>query len=84
MPPPLRGLGGVINNIVTGLANRESNQHTLSVGVRWDLASKFALKAQFDHVDLGSGSDGLLKNVQPDLNLGGSVNVIGVAVDYVF
>jgi hypothetical protein len=84
LPPPLRGLGGVINNIVTGLANRESNQHTLSVGVRWDLASKFALKAQFDHVDLGAGSDGVLRNVEPDLNLGSSVNVIGVAVDYVF
>jgi hypothetical protein len=84
LPPPLRGLGGVINGIVTRLANRSTTQHTLSVGLRWDLASKFALKAQFDHVDLGAGSNGLLRNVQPDLNLGSSVNVISIAVDYVF
>jgi hypothetical protein len=84
LPPQLRGIGGVINGIVTGLANRNSTQHTLSLGLRWDVVSNFALKAQFDHVDLGAGSGGLLRNEEPDLNLGSSVNVIGVAVDYVF
>lgn len=84
LPLPLLGLGGAINGIVGGLANRNSTQHTLSLGARWDVASKFALKAQYDHVDLAAGSNGLLSNPQPGFTPGSSVNLISLAVDYVF
>jgi hypothetical protein len=84
LPPQLRGLGGAINGIVLGLANRDSSQQTFSLGLRWDLAAKFALKAQYDHIDLDQGSDGLLSNQQPGFVPGSNLNLISVAVDYVF
>jgi hypothetical protein len=84
LPPQLAGLGGVINGIFNGLVNVDTSQQTLSLGVRWDFARKFALKGQYDHIDLDRGSVGLLANLQPGFVPGGSLNVISIAVDYVF
>jgi opacity protein-like surface antigen len=85
LPPQLQGLGGAINNIlVRGLVGNNSSQQTLSLGLRWDVASKFAIKGQYDYVDLGSGSTGLLENRQPDFVRGTNFSVVSIAVDYVF
>lgn len=84
LPAQLAGLGGVINGILGNALNIDSSQRTLSLGLRWDIASKFALKGQYDHIDLAKDSAGLLTNLQPGFVPGGSVNLLSIAVDYVF
>ncbi len=61
-----------------------NGQTTAAVGLRWDVARNFSLKAQYDHVDLDSGSSGRLANIQPDFERGSKVNLFSLALDYVF
>jgi opacity protein-like surface antigen len=83
LPPQLQFLGGVVNSLFEG-ALRDHSQKTYSVGLRWDIASKFALKAQYDYIDIDDDSDGQLTNLRSGFVPGGSVNLISIAVDYVF
>jgi hypothetical protein len=59
-------------------------QNTLSIGARWDVLRNAALKLQYDHTRIGAGSSGVLANLQPGFQPGGTVNVISVSVDFVF
>jgi hypothetical protein len=83
LPPELQFLGGLVNSLFEG-ALRDRSQQTYSVGLRWDIASKFALKGQYDYIDVDGGSDGQFSNRQPGFVRGSSVNLISIAVDYVF
>lgn len=66
-------------------------QNTLSVGARWDFRRGMALKAQFDRVNKPSSSNGLFLNPdaftangQDFFNNKKKVNVLSLAVDFVF
>jgi hypothetical protein len=59
-----------------------NDQHTASLGVRWDVASKLAIKAQFDHVR-PSPAGGTFIHIAPGYD-GHPVNVVSVAADFVF
>ncbi|MCL1035816.1 hypothetical protein L2750_01410 [Shewanella submarina] len=50
------------------LAYRSSRQqqHTISVGIRWDFAEDFALKLQWDHVNIGHQGSGLWVRKEPE------------------
>ncbi|MBC7468658.1 MAG: hypothetical protein H7322_04965 [Ramlibacter sp.] len=72
------GLNTTLNNQFNG------SQDTTSAGVRWDFMKNTALKAQYDHVKLGSGSAGRLAHPLPALARGGSFNLFSVALDFVF
>lgn len=61
-----------------------AKQRSISFGARWDFAPNMALKAQFDHIDMDAGSPGVLVNVQPDFEPGGSVNLFSLSLDFVF
>jgi hypothetical protein len=74
----------VINEVLTPLANAVHSQQTVSLGIRWDVAGKFTLKGQFDHIRLDRGSLGLLTNRQADFSPGSNLNVVSLAVDYLF
>lgn len=85
LPLQLAGLAGIIDSTLADLRNGQiTSQQTISLGVRWDLASSFALKAQYDYVDLERGSLGMLVNHQPDFQRGGNLNVLSIALDFVF
>jgi hypothetical protein len=84
LPPQLAGLGAAINGVVASLASVDSSQQTYSVGMRWDVASGIALKAQYDYVDLDSGSQGMLANLQPGFVPGGDLNVFSLSLDFMF
>jgi hypothetical protein len=84
LPPQLAGLGAAINGVVAGMAGSDSSQHTFSIGMRWDVASAIALKAQYDYIDLDSGSPGMLANLQPGFKRGGDLNVLSLTLDFVF
>lgn len=59
-------------------------QKTVSLGVRWDFARNAALKLQYDHSRLGSGSPGTLDHLQPGFEPGGKFEVFSATVDFVF
>jgi hypothetical protein len=59
-------------------------QNTIAVGGRWDVAKNAAVKLQYDHVDIRAGSLGPLVNPQPGFQPGGKVNVVSIALDFVF
>ncbi|MBP1473634.1 hypothetical protein J7I44_04940 [Frateuria sp. MAH-13] len=79
VPPvgPLLPLSMGVSQLAAG-----NDQHTASLGVRWDAASKLAIKAQFDHVR-PSVAGGTFTKIQPGYN-GHPVNVVSVAADFVF
>lgn len=83
----LGGMQAVLNS-------QKLEQRTLSVGARWDVSRSMALKAQFDRVTKPAGSNGLflVPDLGADLARGNSsflntkknINVISLAVDFVF
>ena len=84
LPLPVAGLGAVVNSVIDAYTSTDVSQQTSSLGVRWDFRSNFALKAQFDHLDLDRNSYGVFARHQPGFRPGGNANVFSVAVDYVF
>ncbi len=76
------------------LNSQKIEQKTLSVGARWDVTRSLALKTQYDRVTKPAGSYGLfmMPNLAVDaakgsssfLNTKKNINVISVAVDFVF
>lgn len=68
----------------SAIAAGDVSQTRTSLGARWDFMTNMALKTQFDHVNLDSGSAGGLVNRQPGFTRGGSYNLLSVAVDFVF
>jgi hypothetical protein len=84
LPPPLRGPAMSLNTAL--ISNLRSNvvQDSLSIGARWDFRKRAALKLQFDHVRVGSGSTGSFRNIQPGYQLGGRVNLFSAAIDFTF
>lgn len=83
-------LGSTVAGSAQSLMNSDKvAQNTLSAGVRWDFRSGMALKAQFDHINKPSQSNGLF--LAPDAATSGNfynnkknVNVVSVALDFVF
>lgn len=59
-------------------------QRSTSAGLRWDFASGYALKLQYDRVLPREGSQGTLINVQPGFQSGKSFGVYSAVVDFVF
>lgn len=93
-PTAAAGAQRVLGGTQAVLNSQKVEQKTLSVGVRWDFTSSMALKAQFDRVTKPAGSNGLflVPDLGADLAKGNSsflntkknINVISVAVDFVF
>jgi Gram-negative porin len=84
LPPfltvPATGLNAALNSLLGSLAD----QRTISVGTRWDFAKNVDLKLQYDHTRRGAGSPGTLVNLQPGFQTGGTVNLLSIAVDFVW
>ncbi|WP_151443764.1 porin [Halomonas lysinitropha] len=84
LPPPLAAQADGLNAALNGLLGNVAQQKSLSLGARWDFARNLALKAQYDHIDLDSGSPGTLVNTQPGFDPGGTVNLFSLALDFVY
>lgn len=88
------GARSVLGGTQAVLNSQKIEQKTLSIGARWDVARSIALKAQYDRVTKPAGSNGLflVPNLAADLAKGNSsflntkknINVISLAVDFVF
>ena len=84
VPPPLVGTAAGLNAALNSLLGAKTVQQTISIGVRRELTRSTALKLQYDHTNIGTGSSGELGNLQPGYQRGGTVNVISATVDFVF
>ena len=85
--------GGAYYGAQAILNTQKQTENTISAGVRWDAGSGFALKAQVDHVNVPSNSNGLFLMADPVkaaqggstfLNKRKDINVLSVSVDFVF
>jgi hypothetical protein len=77
---PATGLNAALNSILGSIAD----QNTISIGARWDFVKNVDLKLQYDHIRLGEGSPGTLVNLQPGFRNGGTVNLLSIAIDFVW
>jgi hypothetical protein len=84
LPPQLAGTAAGLNGALDALLSKHPVQHTLSIGGRWDFMTNAALKLQFDHTDIGSGSSGVLGNLQPGFQPGGRFDLFSATIDFVF
>ncbi|HUO95765.1 MAG TPA: porin [Steroidobacteraceae bacterium] len=85
LPAPFGpALAALNEGIGDALAGYWGSEHSWSLGVRYDLTKSADLKLQLDHLSEGADSSGFLINAQPGYRRGGTVNVVGLAVDFVF
>jgi predicted porin len=84
LPPSLIGTAASLNAALNSLLSKKVVQNTLSIGGRWDFMSNAAFKLQYDHTRIGTGSSGVLINLQPGYQSGGSFNLISATIDLVF
>ncbi|RTL55775.1 MAG: hypothetical protein EKK46_06020 [Rhodocyclaceae bacterium] len=77
------GLGPVMDATVAGImADSHSDQHTATLGLRWDFRQDMALKAQLDAVRGSPRSIFPTRWEQPNYN--GRLNIVSLALDFVF
>lgn len=69
------------NGATIAINNTAPHQSTTSLGVRWDLASRLALKAQWDHVRAPEGGSALWN---PTDGRKATADVVAVTLDFVF
>jgi hypothetical protein len=84
LPPSLAGFAGGLNAGLNTILGAIADQRTVSVGTRWDLFDNVDLKMQIDHMRLGAGSPGTLINIQPGFEPGGTVNLLSIAIDFIW
>jgi hypothetical protein len=61
------------------------DQHTVAAGVRWDFAKNFDFKLQFEQATIETLDDpAAFSNLQPGVRIGDKVNVLSLALDFVF
>jgi predicted porin len=84
VPPFLAGPAAGLNAALNTVLSSKSVQNTISVGARWDLIKNVDLKLEVDHTRVDAGSNGGLVNLQPGFQLGSTVNLFSVSVDFVF
>ena len=84
LPPYLAATASGLNAALNAVLATNGVQNTISVGSRWDVMKSVDLKLQFDHIDLGKGSDGTLINIQPGFRPGGAVNLLSITLDFVW
>ena len=84
LPPTLAATIGLLNGALDEIREALPVQDTISLGLRWDLMNNLDLKLQFDHMRLGAGSAGTLRNLQPGFEPGSTVNIFTSTIDFVF
>lgn len=84
LPPQLAAPGAALNAGLDRVLGMIPVQRTFTIGARWDFMKNLAFKLQYDHLKTGAGSAGMLGNVQPGFEPGGSVNLLSATLDFVW
>ena len=81
-PLPTSGLA-LVDALTASLVSQSYvDQHTVTLGARWDFQKNLALKAQLDRIDGQPSSKFLVKNPSPAWN--GRMTVFSLSLDFVF
>nr|WP_290955548.1 porin [Halomonas sp.] len=83
-PSPFAEGAVLLNDILNDVLASGMQQRGVTLGTRWDLRPGMALTAQYDYIDMRSGSPGGLINQQPKFDPGGHINLFSLALDFVF
>lgn len=83
-PTPFTESAQLLNGILNELLSSGVQQESMTLGTRWDFRPGMALTAQYDYIDMRSGSPGGLVNQQPEFSPGGRINLFSLALDFVF
>ncbi len=84
LPPDAAGAAAALNAALNAVLGAIPVQQSISAGGRWDFRKNMALKLQYDRLDLGAGSAGVLGNLQPGFQPGGAVHLFSTTVDFVW
>jgi len=84
LPPALAGTATSLNAALNSILASAAVQNTVSVGTRWDVVKNVDLKLQYDHSRLGAHSPGVLTNIQPGFQPGGTVNLLSITLDFLW
>jgi hypothetical protein len=78
------GANGLSDGVNQSLNQFRGSQQSAALGVRWDAFTNIAIKGQYNYVDIGDNSNGLLGNVQPGFEQGGNYSLYSLSVDFIF
>ncbi|MGA2186995.1 MAG: hypothetical protein ABSH33_00590 [Steroidobacteraceae bacterium] len=84
LPPYLTGPAMGLNAALNAILGSIPVQNTTSAGLRWDFMKNVDLKLQYDRTRLGEGSPGLLTNLQPGFQSGSTLDLVSIAIDFVW
>ncbi|MBU1641944.1 hypothetical protein KKE54_01175 [bacterium] len=84
LPPDQAASAAALNAGLSAVLESIPVQKTVSIGGRWDFMSNADLKLQYDYTRIGTGSQGVLINLQPGYQSGGSFSLINATIDFVF
>jgi hypothetical protein len=84
LPPEAAAAAAGLNAALNEVLARIAVQQSVSAGARWDFRKNVALKLQYDNLNLGSGSAGVLNNLQPGFQPGGTVHLFSITMDFVW
>ena len=84
LPPQLAPVAGYLDQQLNGLLSNIAVQHSVSAGLRWDVSKDWDVKVQYDRLLPQGGSSGTLINVQPGFQSGHPIQVLSLALDFVF
>lgn len=79
--PQAEPLNQLLNQLIS---QNTSDQSRVAVGVRWDFTQSMALKVQYDRINLGRGTRGILSNTQPGFDGEDPVSLFSATIDFVF
>ncbi len=83
--PPLAASGAALSGgVVAVQQSQDADQDTTSLGVRWDFMKNAAAKLQLDRISLKDNSAGRLHTFPGVAFTNRNVNLVSVAVDFVF
>lgn len=74
-----------VNQVTAGLRTGQYEHTDMAIGLRWDLAKQFAIKAQYDRIDKEANSKGTFVNTTPAFDAREeSINIFSATLDFVF
>jgi len=84
LPAPVQPTAAFLDQALNTTLGLVPQQHTFSVGVRWDFLRDAAFKLQFDDVRVDEASRGTFGNFQAGFQPGATARVVSAVVDFVF
>lgn len=83
--PPLAASGAALSGgVIAVQQSQDADQDTTSLGLRWDFMKNVAAKVQLDRVSLKGNSAGRFHTIPGVAFTSRTVNLVSVAVDFVF